>query len=146
MMAWLRRSRGVVGVVLFWAVFWAAVGALKSLLVDPAGRFDSLWLGPDIGMFPGFVGGVAFSAVLAIFAGGRPLPELPMATVTVWGGMVGFMLGLLPIAINQPPREFPGWLVAVVVIGSLTLLGAVSAAGSLMLTRRIAIWRTPVRT
>jgi hypothetical protein len=52
------------------------------------------------------------------------------------GGMVGLLLGLLPLAINKPPTEFPPWLVAAVVIGSLTLMGAVSAAGSLALAKR----------
>ena len=50
--------------------------------------------------------------------------------------MVGFLLGVLPMAINEPPSGFPVWQVAAVVIGSLTLMGFISAAASLALARR----------
>lgn len=133
---WLRRIRGAVGMGLVWGAVWAAVGALKAVLVDPNGSMDALWVGPPVGVFPGFVGGLIFSVVLAIAAAPRKLHELSVSRVGVWGAMVGFLLGFLPLAINEPPNEFPVWLVAAVVIGSLSLMGAISAAGSLALARR----------
>lgn len=51
--------------------------------------------------------------------------------------MVGSLLGFLPLAINKPHDEFPVWMVAAVVIGSLTFMGAISAAGSLALARQV---------
>ena len=136
---WLRRIRGAVGMALVWAVTWAAVGALKAMLVNPVGTLDTLWLGPPIGAFPGFVGGLLFSALLAIAAGDRRLEDLSVREAGAWGGLVGFVLGSLPIVINQPPAEHPAWLVAAVVVGSMTLLGALSAAGSLAIAR----WSAP---
>lgn len=134
-MNWLKRIRGAVGMGVVWAALWAAVGAVKALL-DPHGSIDAPWVGPPIGVFPGLVGGLLFSAGLVI-AAPRRLHELSVWRVAAWGAMVGFFLGVLPFAINEPPVEFPLWRVAAVVIGSMTLMGAVSAAGSLALARRV---------
>ncbi|MGH7724099.1 MAG: hypothetical protein ACREOU_01585 [Candidatus Eiseniibacteriota bacterium] len=49
--------------------------------------------------------------------------------------MAGLLVGVLPFVINEPTNEAALWLVGVVVIGSMTLLGAASAAGSLALAR-----------
>ena len=67
MKKWMRLISGVVGMSLIWAAVWAAAGALLGI-VDPTGSLDHLWVGPRIGMHPGFVGGVVFSAVLGIAA------------------------------------------------------------------------------
>lgn len=139
MKRWLKRIPGAVGMAIVWAVTWAVVGALKEMLVDPIGTLNKLWLGPPIGVFPGFVGGLLFSALLAIAAGDRRLEDLTAREAGAWGGLVGFVLGSLPIVINQPPAEYPAWLVAAVVVGSMTLLGALSAAGSLAIAR----WSAP---
>jgi hypothetical protein len=131
---WLRRIGGAVGLGLVWAAVWAAAGALIGIL-DPSGAVQDLWLGPAVGMYPGFVGGVMFSAVLGI-ACRRRLAELSLSKVVACGGIAGLLVGALPFAINKPPSETPLWLVGVVVIGSMTLVGAVSAAVSLALARR----------
>jgi len=132
---WPRRILGAVGLGLIWAAAWAAVGALTGI-VDPSGSIDELWLGPEIGLYPGFLGGVMFSAMLGIAAGRRRLDALSLSEVVAYGGMAGLLVGVLPFVINEPPSEAPLWLVGIVVIGSMTLLGAVSAAGSLALARR----------
>lgn len=134
--SWLRRVRGALGIGLIWGAVWAGVGALSTVLFDPDGSTGVPWVGPPVGFFPGFVGGLIFSAMLAIAAAPRRLHELSVSRVAAWGAMVGFLLGFLPLAINKPPEGFPVWLVAAVVIGSLTLMGAVSAAGSLALARK----------
>ncbi len=120
---------------LIWAAVWAAVGALIGI-ADPSGSMDGLWLGPPIGMYPGFLGGVMFSAVLGIAASRRRLDEVSLPKVLACGGMAGLVIGALPFAINKPTSEAPLWLVGLVVIGSMTLLSAVSATGSLALARR----------
>lgn len=140
MKEWLRGILGALGLGLIWAVVWAAAGALKRA-VDASGSLDELWLGPAIGMQPGFLGGVLFSVVLAIAATGRTLGALSLARVLACGGMAGLLVGVLPFAINKPPTEAPLWLVGVAVIGSMTLLGAVSAAGSLVVARRTSAGR-----
>lgn len=131
-----RRIRSAVGIALVWGTVWAVVGALKAVLVNLNGAMHVPWLGPPIGFFPGFVGGLIFSALLATVAAPRRLHELSLPQVGAMGAMVGCLLGFLPLAINKPPAEFPVWLVALVVIGSMTLMGAVSGAGSLALARR----------
>jgi hypothetical protein len=125
---------------LIWAAVWAAVGALIGI-VDPSGTMDQLWLGPTIGTQPGFLGGVMFSALLGIAAGRRGLNEMSFSRVVPCGGMAGLLVGVLPFAINKPSSEAPLWLVGVVVIGSMSLLSAVSAAGSLALARRMSAVR-----
>ena len=127
---------GAVGVALLWAALWAAVGALIGVVV-PGGAMGEFWLGPAIGMQPGLLGGVVFVVVVAITASGRRLHELPPFKVIACGGAAGLLVGVLPFVINEPPSEAPLWLVGAVVIGAMTLLGAVSAAGSLALARRV---------
>jgi hypothetical protein len=89
-----------------------------------------------VGAYPGFLGGVVFSAVLGIAAGRRRFDELSLARVGAWGAAAGFLVGALPFAVGESTTEFPLWLLAVVVIGSITLLSGISAAGSLALARR----------
>lgn len=131
---WLRLIVGAGAMGLIWGAAWAAVGALIGI-ADSAGSVDAVWVGPAIGMHPRFVGGVVFSALLGIAARPRRFDGLPLSTVVVCGGLVGLLLGVLPLAINEPPAESPLWLVATVVIGSMALMGAVSAAASLALAR-----------
>ena len=133
---WLRRIRGAVGMGLIWGAVWAAGGALKAVDIGSLREMHAPWVGPPIGFFPGFVGGLIFSALIA-FAAPRSLHELSVARAGSLGAVVGFLLGFLPLAINAPPAEFPVWLVAFVVIGSMTLMGVVSGAGSLALARRV---------
>ena len=131
---WLRRILNAMSMGLIWAVSWAAVGVLIGR-VEPSWLTGGLWLGPAIGMQPGFVAGLMFYAVLAI-VGRRRLDEASLNQVVACGGLAGFFVGVLPFAINEPPSQAPLWLAAVVVIGSMILLSALSAAGSLAVVRR----------
>jgi peptidoglycan/LPS O-acetylase OafA/YrhL len=130
---WLRRIRGAVGMGLTWAVVWGAAAVLIGLLVDPDGSMDEMWVA--IGAYPGFLGGVVFSAVLAIAARRRRLDELSLSRVAAWGAGAGLLVGAIPFVLGDPNTEMPVWLLAGVVIGSITLLSAASAAGSLALAR-----------
>lgn len=132
MKRWARRVRGAVLMGLTWAIVWAPAAVLMGVLVDPDGSMDEMWAA--IGAFPGFLGGVVFSAVLGMAARRRRLDELSLARVGAWGAVAGLLVGVLPFLVGEPAADNPAWLPAVV-IGTITLLSAASAAGSLALAR-----------
>jgi len=134
MKRWLRRIRGAVLMGLTWALVWAPVGVLIGMVVDPDGSMDEPWVA--VGAYPGFLGGVVFSAVLGIAARRRRLDELSLPRVAAWGAVAGLLVGALPFAIGEPTTALPLWLLGGIVMGTTTLLSAVSAAGSLALARR----------
>jgi hypothetical protein len=103
------------------------------MVVDRDGSMDEMW--PAIGAYPGFLGGVLFSIVLSIAERHRGLAELSLPRSGAWGAVAGMVIGTMPFLLGTPNSESPGWLPAVA-IGSMTLMGAVSAAGSLALARR----------
>jgi hypothetical protein len=53
-----------------------------------------------------------------------------------WGALAGLAVGSLPFGISTPTSQLPIWQVGLLVAGPMTLLGALSAAGSLALARR----------
>ena len=132
-MTWLRRLRGALLVGLTWAVVWAPLGLLIGMIVDPTGAMDEPWI--MVGVLPGFLGGVLFSLAFAVAGRRRTLDELSVRRVAGWGAITGLLLGLLPFAIGEP-NPGAGWTLPVVVVGSITLLCAASAAGTLALARR----------
>jgi hypothetical protein len=135
MKKWLRRIRAALLMGLIWAVVWLPVGLLLGLVLDPDGSMDEPWV--LVGALPGFLAGVIFSVVLGIAAGRRRLDELSVAKVGGWGAVAGLLIGSLPFVLgDQDPNTERVWLLPVVVISSITLLSAVSAAGSLVLARK----------
>ncbi|MDQ3997378.1 MAG: hypothetical protein M3303_10215 [Gemmatimonadota bacterium] len=130
MKKWFRRIRGAVLMGLTWAVVWAPVAVLIGMIVDPDGSMDEMWVA--IGAYPGFLSGVFFSAVLGIAGRRRRFNELSLSRFAAWGAVAGLLIGVLPFVVGDANIERLG----VVVIGSITLLGAVSAAGSLALARK----------
>src|SRR4051794_26810298 len=105
MTKWLRRIRGALGMGLTWAVGWAVVAVLIGLAVDRDGSMDEMW--PAIGAYPGFLGGVVFSVVLAIAARRRRLGELSISRVAAWGAAAGLLVGVLPFTIGTSTSELP---------------------------------------
>jgi hypothetical protein len=85
----------------------------------------------------GFLGGAIFSTVLRIAAGRRRFDELSLPRFGAWGAVGGLLLGVLAVAAWQLDAGFGPvlWLRAAAMIGSATLLSAVSASGSLALAR-----------
>jgi hypothetical protein len=118
---------------LTWAAAWGMAAVLIGMAVDPDGSMDEMWVA--IGAYPGFLGGVVFSAVLAMAARRRRLDELSLPRVAGWGAAAGLLVGSVPFVLGDPISEHPVWLLGGVVIGSITLLSALSAAGSLALAR-----------
>ena len=141
MKKWLRRILGAVGMSLTWAAGWGLVGVLIGMFVDPHGSIDDMWV-VTLGV-PGFLSGVVFSAVLGIAEGRRRFDELPLSRFGFWGAVAGLLLGVLPFAVGSPNSELPPWVLGVVIIGSMTLMSAVSAVGSALLFRYFAREQTP---
>ena len=133
MSRWLRRIRGAILMGLTWAILWMPAGLLIGAIVDPDGTMDEPWIA--VGTFPGFLAGVTFSIVLGIAASRRRLDELSVGRVGVWGAVAGAVIGSLPFVLGElnpgVPRVLP-----YVILGSITALSAVSAAGSLLLARK----------
>ena len=142
-MDWLRRVRGAVFMGLTWAVVWAPIAVLAGLVVDPDGSMDEMWVA--IGAYPGFLCGVVFFAVLRIAEGRRGLDELPLSRVAAWGAVPGLLVGVLPFTIGESTSKLPLWQLAAIVLGSFTLLSAVSAVGSASFLRYAARRRAPAR-
>ena len=138
----LRRIRGAVVMGLTWAVAWALVAVLIGLIVDPDGSMDEMWVA--IGGYPGFLCGAVSSAVPGRAAGRRGLDELPLSRVGAWAAAAGLLVGVLPFALGEPTSEIPPWQLGVAVVGSITLLSAVSAVASALLSRYATPRRTPV--
>ena len=135
MKKWLKRIRAAVLMGLTWAVVWLPLGPLLGLILDPDGTMDEPWL--LVGVYPGFLAGVMFSMVLGIAARHRRLQELSVKKVAGWGAIAGLLIGSIPFVLgDQGPNVERVWLLPLVVISSVTLLSAVSAAGSLVLARK----------
>jgi hypothetical protein len=133
MKKWLRRIRATVMTGLLWAVPWALVAVVIGMVVDPDDSMDEMWF--LIGAYPGFLGGVLFSIVLAVAERRRSLSELSVRRFGAWGAVAGLAIGVLPFLLGTPAAHIDVARLATVVIGSFTVMSAASAAGSLALAR-----------
>lgn len=137
---WLRRVRGALGMGLTWAVagFFAGMGIelLHNIWPNPLGSAVDIW--PAALAYPGFFGGVAFSAVLGIAGRRRRFDELSLPRVAAWGAVGGLMVSLIPAAmvgIGLATPNAPLWQITAALVGPFTAGGAAAAAGSLALAR-----------
>lgn len=100
---------------------------------------------PALGM-PGFIGGVFFSVLTGLAERRRSFEELSLSRFGVWGAAAGLLLSLVPAAmvsaglatLNRPDNM---WQLTALISGPLTLLGALSGFGSLLLARAARPWR-----
>ena len=132
MTTWLRRLGAALMMGLAWAVVWLPIGLVIGMIIDPDGAMDEPWV--VLGTYPGFLCGVIFSAVVGMGKGRRRFAELSLHGVATWGAVSGLLGGgfwLVLALLSDPPQ----WLLNVVVVGSLTLLSAVSGVGSAFLAR-----------
>ena len=93
---------------------------------------DEPWL--VVGMLPGFLCGAVFSAVAGIADRRHGLDELSFSRAGAWGVASGLLVGglwLVLALLSDPPQ----WLLNLVVVGSLTLLSAVSGVGAALMAR-----------
>jgi hypothetical protein len=133
---WLRGVRRALLIGLTWAAVWAPIGVLIGMIVDPDESMDEMWF--LVGAYPGFLCGAIFSTLLGFAESRRRFDELSLPQSAVWGAVSGVLVGVLPFALGTPTKEFPLWLLGVAIIGSVTLLSAVSAVGSALIARRMA--------
>ena len=138
MKKWLRRIRGAVVMGLTWAVGWTLLGMLGVVvfytLFPRVPDVVDMWI--PVFAYPGFLCGAVFSAVLGIAEGRRRLDELSLSRVGAFGAVSGVSVGVLPFVLGSSEASgLPAWLLGVLIIGSLTLLSAASADGSLALAK-----------
>ena len=129
----LKRIRAVVLMGVMWAVAWLPIGPLIGFIVDRDGSMDEPWIA--VGALPGLLGGMAFSIVLLIAERRHRFDALTMPRVTAWGALGGLLVGLAPFVLgDRGGRPFEMWLLLIPI--SITVMGALSAAGSLALAKR----------
>jgi hypothetical protein len=140
MKSWLRRIRGAVGMGLTWAVAGFLLGGVIELVhniwPNPIGSAVDIW--PAVLAYPGFVGGVAFSAVLGVAGRRRRFDELSLPAVAAWGALGGLMVGLIPVAmvvLGLATPNVPLWQITLGLLGPFAVGGAIAASGSLALAR-----------
>lgn len=145
---WLRRIRGAIGMGLTWAFGWALTGlaiGLASLALPflPWHHFFAIFDAPLPALaVPGFFGGIFYSLVLGIAGRRRRFDDLSLPRVAAWGALGGLMLALFPsflvlvglASLGRPDASLVQ-LTALVAVPFM-LIGAGSAAGSLLLARR----------
>ena len=131
MMKWKRRIRGAVRMGLTWAVGWGLVGFLIELVQEfvPGwnGALVDIW--PMALAVPAFLGGVVFSGVLSIAGGRRRFDEMSLLAFAGWGAVGGLFVSAFILTAGFSPESL-------FAAGTVTLLCAASAAGSLALARR----------
>jgi hypothetical protein len=146
MKRWLRRIRGAVGMGLTWAFAWALAGVcigVGSVLLPglPWDAFFEVFDAPLPALaLPGFIGGATFSSVLGVAGRHRRFDELSMPRFAAWGALGGLLLGLLPNAmvlagLATSTGKLSLGMIAVMLVLPATLLGALSASGTLALAR-----------
>lgn len=131
MQRWLKRVRGTVLMALAWAVVWAPIAVLLGVfIIDPDNSMDEMWF--VVGEYPGFLCAVIFSGLVGI-AESR-LDEVSLPRAGAWGVVSGVLVGAIPFALGTPNPNNPNWL-GMAVIGSIALLSAASAIGSVLIAR-----------
>jgi hypothetical protein len=141
MKIWLRRIRGALGMGLTWALagFLAGMGIelIHNIWPNPLGSAVDIW--PAALAYPGFFGGVAFSAVLGIAGRRRRFDELSLPGVAAWGAVGGLLVSLIPaamVAVGLATPNVPVWQITLAILGPLTVGGAIAASASLALARK----------
>jgi hypothetical protein len=147
-MNWLRRIRGAIGMGITWGLAWAAagIGIGVASLVTPFLPWDVFFRYFDAPLpalaVPGFIGGLFYSVVLGIAARKRRFDELSLPRTAMWGALGGLLLALFPsflvlvglASLGRPDASLT--FLTAIIAPPLMLLGAASAAGTLMLARK----------
>jgi hypothetical protein len=132
MKTWLFGAGRAVAMGLGWGSAWVPIAILIGLVVDRDGSMDEPWF--LVGMYPGFLCGAVFSAMAGIASGRHGLDELSSRRAAAHGTASGLLVGFiwLMVAFSSDP---PQWLLHAVVVGSLTLLSAVSGVAASVIAR-----------
>ncbi len=140
MKSWVRKIRGAIGMGVTWALGWAPVAVVISLIMEaraglPIGSLIDNWL---IGLVPlGFLGGSIFSGILSALEGRRRFDQLSLPRFALAGAAGGLLLGAIAVGVGLVGASFGGGfgLREMIIMATATLLGSGSASGSLALAR-----------
>jgi hypothetical protein len=136
MRKWLQRIRGALGIGLTWAAGWAPIGAITGLVTGAVLGVPLVTITANYAlMFSalGFIGGTIFSTVLGVAEGRRRFDQLSLPRFVAWGALGGLVLGGLAVSTGLLGAGLS--TLGAVIAGTLTLLGAGSAAGTLAIAR-----------
>jgi hypothetical protein len=136
MQNWLQRVRGAIGIGATWAAGWAPIGAVTGWVTATLLDFPpSVVAANYAAMFGvlGFVGGTIFSTVLRLADGHRSFEQLSLPRFVGWGALGGLVLGGLAVSASLLGAGLTA--LGAVIVGATTMLGAGSAAGTLVVAR-----------
>ncbi|MDX1395976.1 MAG: hypothetical protein R3195_16460 [Gemmatimonadota bacterium] len=135
MRKWVKRIRGALGMGLTWAAAWFGAGTATGILFFGGGPLVALFANALLFAVAGFVGGTAFSAVLAIAERSREFHEMSIPRFAGWGALGGAALSVLLLTTGGSGAAVPA-LTQLLIAGAVTAMGAGSAAGSLAIARK----------
>jgi hypothetical protein len=130
---WLIRFCRAAAMGLGWGAAWVPIFVSVGPLIEPViGLTDEPWL---IGsMLAGFPCGAVFATLAGTASERLALDQLPVGRAAATGAVSGLLVGLLWLAVVVL-SDSPKWLFEGGVVGSLTLLSAVSGIGTTLLAR-----------
>jgi len=126
-MKWLRRIRGAIGIGFTWAVAWGIVGMAPRWVFG--WNADAPF--PLIFGVLGFLGGIAFSGLLALTESSRKFDEMSIRRFAGWGAVGGLLLSAVFTKIASLE-----WGDVLMITPTFAAACAICAAGSLALARR----------
>lgn len=132
-MKWFERISRAAMMGLAWAGAWVPVGALAGGLI--VGELEPEHIGGPL--YAGFLCGALFSAVAGIAAGRRTLAALSLSLAAVRGALSGLLAGGLWLILVFGSGNPAQWLLFAAVVGSLTLVSAISGVGSALLAGKL---------
>jgi len=129
MAKWLRRIRGAIGMGFTWGVAWSAAGLVMAAVF----RFQADAPFPIIFGVLGFIGGVIFSALLALTERRHRFDQMSLRRFAGWGATGGLLLSAL-----FAKAASLSWGDVLMVAPTFALASAICASGSLAVARRAA--------
>jgi hypothetical protein len=124
---WPRRIGGAIGMGLTWAAAWGVAGMVPRWLFG----FNTDVPFPLVFSVLGFIAGVIFSAVLALFERRRELDQMTLPRFAGWGAISGLLLSAL-----FARAASLGAADVFVIAPTFAVACAVCASGSLALAKR----------
>ena len=131
---WLGRVRGATGMGLSWAAAWGVVGMIPRWLFG----FNTDVPFPLVFGVLGFIAGVTFSLLLALFEGRRGFDQMTLPRFAGWGALSGLLLSALFARIASL-----GGGDVLVIAPIFVIACAVCASGSLALAKRAKMGELP---
>jgi hypothetical protein len=132
----LKRVRTAALLGFGWAIVWAPIAILiGTRIIDPDNSMDEMWVA--IGAYPAFLSAVLFSVMLGLPESGK-LGAISLGRAAALGAASGLIVGTLPFLVGTSTSDLPLWQLALLVVGSIAALSALSAVGSTVLARVVS--------